>query len=166
MTFTTERLAAAPLSRADLDTLIAMHRDPSVMATLGGVRSPDVTREFFAKNVAHWARHGCGLWTFRDRTTGRFVGRGGLRHIRLERVPEIEISYALMREHWGRGFATEIAQLSVDVGFRHFNVRDLVAFTLPTNAGSRRVMEKVGFRYRREVMWYDVAHVLYRRERA
>lgn len=162
MTATTQRLTAAPIRRADLDTLIAMHRDPAVMATLGGVRSPGTTRRFLATNVAHWARHGCGVWIFRERATGRVVGRGGLRHVRLEGVPEVEISYAVMREHWGRGFATEIARLSVDVGFRRFNLRDLVAFTLSTNAGSRHVMDKLGFRYHRDVMWHGVAHVLHR----
>lgn len=165
MTFTTKRLVATPLSRADLDPLVAMHRDPAVMATLGGVRAPHVTRGFFARNVAHWTRYGCGLWTFRERATGRFVGRGGLRHVRLEGVPEVEIAYALMPEYWGRGLATEIARLSVDVGFGRFNLRDLVAFTLPTNLGSRRVMEKLGFRYRRDVMWYGEPNVLYRLER-
>jgi [ribosomal protein S5]-alanine N-acetyltransferase len=166
MIATTKRLVATPLSRPDLDALIAMHRDPAVMATLGGVRPPDMTRKYLAKNVAHWTRRGVGLWIFRERTTGRFVGRGGLRHIELEGVPEVEIAYALLPEYWGRGLATEIARLSVDVAFRRFNMRDLVAFTLPTNTGSRRVMEKLGFRYQRDVVWHGVGNVLYRRERA
>jgi [ribosomal protein S5]-alanine N-acetyltransferase len=37
-----------------------------------------------------------------------------------------------------------------------------VAFTLPDNVASRRVMEKVGFRYEREVEHVDLPHVLYR----
>src|SRR5688572_19388106 len=113
----TKRLVATPLSRPDLDALIAMHRNPAVMATLGGVRTADMTEKYLARNVAHWTRRGCGLWIFRERTTGRFVGRGGLRHVELEGVPEVEIAYALLPEYWGRGLATEIAQLSVDVAF-------------------------------------------------
>jgi RimJ/RimL family protein N-acetyltransferase len=37
-----------------------------------------------------------------------------------------------------------------------------VAFTLPTNTGSRRVMEKLGFHYEREISRAGLAHVLYR----
>src|SRR3954467_6028820 len=100
---------------ADLDTLTAMHRDRAVMATLGGVRSAHETRAFLARNLAHWARHGFGLWTFRTRSDGRYVGRGGLRHVTLGGVPEIEISYALMAEFWGRGLASEMAAAFLDV---------------------------------------------------
>jgi len=33
---------------------------------------------------------------------------------------------------------------------------------LPTNKASRRVMEKVGFQYEKDVVWADLPHVLYR----
>jgi RimJ/RimL family protein N-acetyltransferase len=138
-----------------------MHRDPAVMATLGGVRSPAKTRAFLRANLRHWERYGFGLWIFRDRADGRFVGRGGLRHVRLHARPEVEISYALMSPYWGRGFATEIARASVDLGAR-LGAPSLVAFTLPDNHGSRRVMEKVGFRYERDILWGGLPHVLYR----
>jgi [ribosomal protein S5]-alanine N-acetyltransferase len=40
--------------------------------------------------------------------------------------------------------------------------RELVAFTLPENVASRRVMEKVGFTYERDIEWAALRHVLYR----
>ena len=43
-------------------------------------------------------------------------------------------------------------------------LRDLVAFTLPSNLGSRGVMEKVGFRYERDIRWANLPHVLYRKK--
>ena len=42
-------------------------------------------------------------------------------------------------------------------------IRNLVAFTLPTNLGSRGVIEKAGFRYAGLTVWADQPHVLYRR---
>jgi RimJ/RimL family protein N-acetyltransferase len=39
---------------------------------------------------------------------------------------------------------------------------DLVCFTLTTNHASQRVMEKVGFRYERDVLHAGLPHVLYR----
>ncbi len=42
-------------------------------------------------------------------------------------------------------------------------VHDVVAFTLPTNLGSRGVVEKVGFTYEREITWANLPHVLYRK---
>jgi RimJ/RimL family protein N-acetyltransferase len=39
---------------------------------------------------------------------------------------------------------------------------DIVAFTLPTNDASRRVMEKLGFSYERDIEHAGMPHVLYR----
>lgn len=162
---TTKHLAATALSVADLETLVSMHRDPRVMVTLGGVRSAGQTRRFLAWNVAHWRRHGCGLWVFRNRADGRFVGRGGLRHTAIGGVPEVEIAYALLPEFWGKGLATEMARVCLDVGLHQLGLENVVAFTLPDNHASRRVMEKVGLRYEREIVHHDLRHMLYRRRR-
>jgi RimJ/RimL family protein N-acetyltransferase len=162
ITFTTKRLVAARLCVAHLETLCGMHGDPAVMATLGGIRSPARTRAFLGRNLRHWERYGFGLWIFRDKTDGRFVGRGGLRHVTLHGRPDVEISYALMPTFWGKGLATEIATASVDLS-RCLGIHSLVAFTLPGNRGSRRVMEKVGFGYERDILYTGIPHALYRR---
>ena len=39
---------------------------------------------------------------------------------------------------------------------------DIVSFALPTNRASRRVMEKVGFKYERDILHLNLPHVLYR----
>ena len=73
----------------------------------------------------------------------------------------MEISYALMARHWRKGFATEIATASVELAGQ-LRIPSLVAFTLPDNLASRRVMEKVGFTYERDIEWAALPHVLYR----
>ena len=158
---TTARLHGSRLSRDDFETLCALHRDPEVMATLGGVKSDEQTREYVTTTLAHWDRHGYGLWIFRDRATGAFVGRGGLRHVTLDETPEIEVAYALARTSWGKGLATEIAAASLDVGVRQLGLTSIVAFALPENGASRRVMEKVGFTYERDIVWHGTRCVLY-----
>jgi RimJ/RimL family protein N-acetyltransferase len=74
----------------------------------------------------------------------------------------VEINYALMPSFWGRGFATEIATATVDVGVS-IGFPSLVAFALPDNHGSRRVMEKLGFHDERDIVYLGIPHVLYRR---
>lgn len=139
-----------------------MHQDPRVMATLGGLRSTEQTRHFLHENLDHWIRHGYGLWVFRDKGEDRFVGRGGLRQVIVGGTHEVEVAYAVMAEFWGKGVATEMATVSLEVAFAHLGLRDIVAFTLPTNHASRRVMEKVGFLYERDIIHAGLPHVLYR----
>jgi RimJ/RimL family protein N-acetyltransferase len=56
----------------------------------------------------------------------------------------VEIGWRLSREYWDRGYATEGAQAALRFGFETLELHQIVAFTVPGNLRSRRVMEKVG----------------------
>ena len=162
----TARLLLERMRPRDLDDLCRMHRDPAVMATLGGVRSDDTTAEFVRGAVSHWEQHGFGFWTVRDCATGRFAGRGGLLHTPAGGGDDVEVAYGFLPEFWGRGLATELAGESLRVAFDVLRLPDLVCFALETNRASRRVMEKVGFRYERDIVYHGMPHVFYRLRRA
>ncbi len=72
------------------------------------------------------------------------------------------LGYAIAREHWGKGFATEAAQAVVAYGFRTFKLAKIFARADPRNVGSVRVLEKVGMQ--REGLLRS--HVVRRGERA
>jgi RimJ/RimL family protein N-acetyltransferase len=158
----TPRLLLTQPCEADLDDLAIMSADPVVMATLGGVRNREFTRVFFERHLAHWQQHGFGWWVLREPETQRFIGRGGLRRFAIHGRDEIELGYGLAAEFWGRGLATELARESVRIGFEVLGFPDIIAFTLPTNLASRRVMEKTGFVYERDGTHADLPHVFYR----
>ncbi|MBV9049084.1 MAG: GNAT family N-acetyltransferase, partial [Solirubrobacterales bacterium] len=109
---------------------------------------------------------GFGLWLLLDRRTGAMVGRGGLQYTYVEGINEIEVGWAIVPERWRQGLATELALACVEVAFNDLELMRLVAFTLPHNIASRRVMEKAGFEFEREIVHAGLDHVLYRRERA
>jgi ribosomal-protein-alanine N-acetyltransferase len=132
------------------------------MATLGGVRSDEETAEMLGLALAHWDCHGFGWWMLREPETRELVGRGGLRRLQVGGREEIEIGYALLPGYWGRGLATEVARTSARVGFETLRCTELVAFATPSNRASRRVMEKTGLRYERDIVYAELPHVLYR----
>jgi len=139
-----------------------MHADERVMATLGGVRTEEQTQEYLRTNLDHWDRYGFGLWMVRDASGHDIIGRALVRHLDVEGAAEVEIGYALHAPWWGRGLATEIANRCLVIGHGNPGLASLVAITLPTNDGSRHVMEKVGMRYERDVTHAGMQHVLYR----
>ena len=139
-----------------------MHRDPAIMTTLGGLRSDEETERYLRDNLDHWDRYGYGIWLFRDATSGRFVGRAGLRNTRVGGNDEVELAYALVAEYWNRDLATEMARAVMDLAFERLGLTDVVCFTLPTNQASRRVMQKAGFAFEGEVVHAGLPHVLYR----
>ena|SRR5881394_4004707 len=65
---------------------------------------------------------------------------------------EVEIAYAILPQHQGRGYATAAARAMVDFAFRSEEVRSVIAHTLPDGAASQRVLQKAGFRKTGEVM--------------
>lgn len=158
----TPRLLLSRIQEGDLSDFVRMYRDPRVTATLGGVRSEEQTRELLGRDLSHWEQHGFGRWVMRELGSGCFVGRGGLRRWTVDGRDEVELGYGLLFEYWGRGLATELALASVAFGFQSLQLTELICFALPTNAASRRVMEKAGFRYEREIVHADLPHVLYR----
>jgi ribosomal-protein-alanine N-acetyltransferase len=161
-TFRTEHLVAERLRGEHYEEIRRMHRDPAVMATLGGLRSDEETASYLRDNLDHWDRYGYGIWALRDRANGRFVGRAGLRNTRVGGNDEVELAYALMSEYWNRGLATEVARGILDLAFERLALTNVVCFTLPTNLASRRVMENSGFTYERGVIHAGQPHVLYR----
>lgn len=161
-TFSTARLVAHKFQSADLAILCDLHRDPQVMATLGGVRSNAQTATFLHEKMAHWKQYGFGYWIFRRQETGDFVGRGGIQHVEVGGKPEIEVGYTVAAACWRQGYATEMAEALVTMATETLDITNLVCFTLTTNQASRRVMEKVGFRFEREITHAGAPHVLYR----
>jgi RimJ/RimL family protein N-acetyltransferase len=162
-TFTTPRLVAEKLHEGHLADLIALHLDPEVSRYLGGVRSPDVTRAYLSDNLAHWDRHGFGLWVLKM-PGGEFAGRAGIRHLVVDGAPEVEVAYTLARRFWGRGLATEITGALVDLGLIELGLPSLVGVASIDNAASRRVLEKTDFLFERQTIAKGEAIVVYRRE--
>ena len=139
--------------------------DPRVSATLWVASEPPTERdviEGLRAKVDHWERHGFGMWLLRDRETGDVLGRGGLQYTYTAGLHEVEAGWAIVPERWGQGLATELAGACVEVAFEQLDLLQIVAFTLPDNVASRRVMEKAGFEYERHIVHVGLPHVLYR----
>lgn len=163
-TFATARLRATKLSLADRDDLVALHLDPEASRYLGGVRLAEKTDAYIETGLRHWADHGVGLWILRG-AGGAFVGRAALRYIDLEGVREFEIAYALAREAWGKGLATEVANALVHLWKRRCDQPSLVGVVVKGNGGSENVLRKAGFAYERDARFHDADCGVYRLDR-
>ena len=73
------------------------------------------------------------------------------------------MTWTIAADRWGEGLATELGAAAVEVAARDLGLEELISLTLPENAASRRVMEKLGFAYERDVVQRGLPHVLYRR---
>jgi RimJ/RimL family protein N-acetyltransferase len=139
----TERMTLRPLTFDDVDTLVALDRDPEVMRYItGGKPTP-------REKVIETVRRRMGRrWMATDHVTAEFVGWFGL-------VPsatteaEYEVGYRLRRAAWGQGLATEGTRALIDLAFGALGARRIWAETMAVNTRSRAVMERCGLRYAR-----------------
>jgi RimJ/RimL family protein N-acetyltransferase len=78
-------------------------------------------------------------------------------------VKEAEVGFWIRRKFWGRGFGTDALRAVCRFGFRSLALHRIEANVVVGNIGSRRALEKVGFRLegrRRQAFrvggrWYD-----------
>ena len=162
--FDTERLRAERLQDDHFELIHRMHQNERVMAHLGGPRSTEQTADYMKQNLAHWAVHGYGIWILRERVTGVFAGRGGLRGVVLGGKDEVEVAYGLMPEFWNQGLATEFVGAVVRIGFSDVGLSSLACVTQRENKASLRVLKKTDFHYERDIIYKGTPSLLYRRD--
>lgn len=140
----TERLILRGFEERDLEAYAAMQADAEVMRLISpsGPRDRAVTWRDMAQAIGHWALRGHGLWVLEERATGAFLGRVGI--IRPEGWPEIELTYALAREAWGRGFATEAGRAALGWAFGALGVGRVASFIAAGNVASQAVARRLG----------------------
>jgi [ribosomal protein S5]-alanine N-acetyltransferase len=159
----TARMRGEAIGPRHLDVVAPIFADPRVGETMGGVQSRALVAEILERQGQAWERDGFGYWMWFETATGQPVARGGLQRTEFDGQPEIEVGWTTAAERWGEGFATELGAKSVEVAGQ-LELENIVAFTLPHNGASRRVMEKLGFVYEKTAPYKVYGeHVLYRR---
>lgn len=143
----TERLILRVPTKGDVDALAAYWADPETMRYLsknGDVWTRDQVVERVERGVRFCREHGMTFWTVVEKETGTVIGQGGLVPIAFN-GDEIELGYRFGKEHWGKGYATEVAQAAAEYGFEKLGLDRLVAVSFPGNTASRNVLAKAGF---------------------
>jgi ribosomal-protein-alanine N-acetyltransferase len=142
----TPRLWLRQWRETDIEPFASLNADPQVMEfmprCLGRAESEALAREAHAEIE----RQGWGLWATELRASGEFIGFVGLRVPAFEAAftPCVEIGWRSRRASWGKGFATEAARECLRFAFERLQLPEVVAFTVPANARSRAVMERLG----------------------
>lgn len=159
--FRTAKLIGERLHEGHLADLVALHLDPEVSRYLGGVRTAEATEAYLEANMAHWEKHGFGLWVLRTKT-GEFAGRAGLREVVVDGQEDVEIAYTFKRSLWGQGLASEITPALTNYGLMQLKLPSLVGLVSIENVASRRVLEKSNFTLERTTLYRGERIVVYR----
>jgi len=72
----------------------------------------------------------------------------------LDKSEYIEVGYRYFYRFWNKGYATEAATALLAHGFNDQKLDKIVAVTHPENEASKRVLIKIGLKYKREDFFY------------
>jgi len=124
--------------------------------------SPEECDAFAVRHAAHWTRFGFGLWLVAlPEAPEDPVAWGGAHHTEVGGRAEVELAWSVRSTHWGRGLAPAIARAGLELTAAR-GLTGVVSFTRRDNERSRRVMEKAGLRFERELEHAGLPSVLYR----
>jgi [ribosomal protein S5]-alanine N-acetyltransferase len=159
----TPRLILREQTMDDLDDIAAFAADPEVMRYLGtgGVRTRDDAKEALEWMLERYAEDGFGLWATVEKATGRWIGRCGLLLHEIDGAVETEVAYALVRDAWGHGYATEAATAARDHATGALGRRRLICLIHHGNDASVNVATKLGMRFERDVPFRGITVAMY-----
>jgi len=144
---TTARLLLRRITLADAPFLLRQLNEPSWLRNIGdkGARTlADV--ETYTRNgpLEMYKKHGFGMYLVELREGGAPVGMCGL--VRRDGLPGPDIGFALLEEHFGKGYALEAAGAVMKHARATLGIGRVLAITTPTNERSGRLLAKLGFR--------------------
>lgn len=155
---TSERLGLRRFTPDDLDLLLRLNADPDVTRYTGGPKDRATSEKMLHERIlGYYDRNpGLGIWLGVELATGSPTGMHLLNHVQHE--PDIQVGYVMFKEHWGRGYATEMAIRLLRHGFEHLRLPRIVAITDLPHVASQRVLAKAGLRRKGERKFSHTAY--------
>ncbi len=158
----TERLLGYRPQLGCFDLYQSMFQDEKFVECYGVRLSDEKILQILKRDMDYWDQYGFGPYVWFEKSTQEFVGEGGLNHAIPDGIPEIELTYSLSKNHWGKGYATEIGQFALHQAFQELNLPNVVCFTSEQNTRSLNVINKLGFRYKKDFIYAGIRHRLFR----
>nr|WP_220127287.1 GNAT family N-acetyltransferase [Halobacillus locisalis] len=156
--YETRRLKFRKYNDEDFDYLFSLLSDPEMVRYIGDGNTKD---EKSTKNFLNWIYSSydvgpdLGLMVLENKEDNTQIGHAGLVPQTVDGAEEIEIGYWVSRKHWGKGYATEAAKALKEYGLIDLGENRLVSLIQPNNMPSRKVANKIGMDFDKEIVLGD-----------
>jgi RimJ/RimL family protein N-acetyltransferase len=158
LSLSTDRLRLRPPTPHDAEALYNLFADEEIMGGLNRepVSAVERARAMIEEGMGGWRADGLGPFILQTRGTDRrVVGQAGLMIFdtrgwtpstwaQAGSHAQPELGWALIRAHWGHGYATEAAAAIRDWARESRSISELVSLISPDNVRSQRVAERLG----------------------
>lgn len=158
----TERLTIRHFEADDADFIVRLLNDPSFIRHIAdkGVRTrEEAVRYLESGPMASYRAHGFGLNLVELKGEGTPIGMCGL--VKRDELEGPDLGYAFLPAFCGQGYAFEAAAAVLEQGMAAHALDTVLAVTLPDNARSHRLLDRLGFRATGTVDLYGAPNTLF-----
>ena len=142
----TDRLVLRYVTLDDAEFALRLLNEPSFLQNIGDrrVRTLEQASNYLLEGpIKSYQVHGHGMYLVALKETLEPIGLCGL--LKRDQFEDVDIGYAFLPEFWSRGYAFESALAVRDYGEQTLGLTRMIAVVSPGNAGSIRLLEKLGF---------------------
>ncbi|NNE29582.1 MAG: GNAT family N-acetyltransferase [Saprospiraceae bacterium] len=157
----TERLGIRKFFMEDAPFLFDLVNSPGWLEHIGDrdIKTLQAAKEYLqSRYLEGYQEEGFGFYVLELLSDRVKVGTSGF--IKRDFLEEIDVGFALLPEHEGKGYAFEATSAIIDFGKTEFGIDRTVAITSPENARSIRLLKKLGYRFERQVAWPETLEPL------
>lgn len=146
----TEHLLLRPFCESDSEAMYRIQSNPEMVKYTPDEpwNSIDNANEFIKLTQwlyeldHHTFRHFFAIIEKESENLIGYCGVGGIEYDRTEN----EVFYAIEKEYWGKGYATEVGKAMLEYGFIQLGLPKIIAAVHAENSASIRVVEKIGLK--------------------
>ena len=129
---------------------------------VAATKNIDEIKEWISLVQKSYDHYGYGPWALIHKFSNQFLGYCGLCvQEDIDGNDEIEILYGLIRQNWGKGYATEAATRVYEYGKNRFGIKRFVSLIEPENIRSIKVAEKIGMEPRNNINRWGRKYCVY-----
>lgn len=143
----TPRLILRQLTPEDASFILVLLNTQGFIDNIGdkGVRTLQDAKDYIANGPAiSYREHGFGLFAVVLAENGFPIGICGL--IKRPTLAHVDLGYAFLPQHWGKGYAFEAAAASLELG-KTLGIERIVAIVSPHNQASKALLSKLGMKF-------------------
>ena len=142
--FQTPRLILRQFTEADAPLILSLNSDPEIVRYVHEptLKTVEQAEKILQDIILPQYKNNLGRWAIHTKYNMDFIGWCGLKY--RPELDEIDLGYRLMQKAWGKGFATEAAQYSLEYGFTKLNLNLITGRAHIENIASIKVLEKIG----------------------
>lgn len=151
-TLETNRLKIRPFREGDtVDVFECWESDPDVARYMFWTSHNDIekTREWISFELGQIEKEDWYRFAIELKDTNTLVGTVLIYFE--EEVDCWEIGYNLGKKYWGRGYTTEAMKEVIDFAKNQLHISQIVGRYAKENSASGRVMDKLGFKYEKDI---------------